>query len=152
MTKKQILQGNKLIAKFMGFQFIKNCVQKTDLYELGDQSGEDEINDLWILNPSELFLKIKRFDQWVEEDYYSGEKPFDEFYYKNSLKYHSSWDWIIPACKKWDELIFPADNAKLLVEYCRKCDLLDDMVTCYEIEAVFEQLVKNIKWYNGLEK
>lgn len=67
------------------------------------------------------------------------------------LKYHSSWDWLIPACKKWDELIFPTDNPKLLVEYCRKCDLLDDMVTCYEIEAVFEQLVKNIKWYNGLE-
>jgi hypothetical protein len=29
---------------------------------------------------------------------------------------------------------------------------LDECVTCYGIENIFEQLIKNIEWYNSLNK
>lgn len=61
MNKVNTKTGNKLIAKFMG-------------YEEG-----------WFV-PGEK--KLKQF--------WNG----DKVYYPNELKYHKSWDWLIPAAKK----------------------------------------------------
>ena len=63
------------------------------------------------------------------------------------LRFHNSWDWLIPACKVWDDLWFegmitPPD------EYVELSDRLDDKVTTYEMDDVYEQLVINIRWYN----
>lgn len=121
MTKKQILEGNKLIAKFMGLIPIK--------YKLNGEKGNSFITKEDNIN-------------------YEG---FEKFFCMKDAKYYSSWNWLIPACKKWDEMIFPNDNIKLLMEYLQRCDSLDNKVSCYEILPVFEQLVDNIKWYNGLD-
>lgn len=56
--------------------------------------------------------------------------------------YHSSWDWLMPACKKWDRLNMEFDR-----EYEGLCDLLDNAVTLYDVRPAFNQLVKNIQWY-----
>ena len=68
---------------------------------------------------------------------------------KNDLEYHSSWDWLIPACKKWDTLEVEDEN---LVEYTKLCDQLDNTVSFYEIEPLFQQLVKCIEQYNKWKK
>ena len=73
----------------------------------------------------------------------------DENYYdwlnvKNCL-YHSSWDWLMEACKKFD-------NMK--VEYSifwEFQDMKNDVATSvmtYDIDTVFSNLVRAIKWYN----
>jgi hypothetical protein len=64
-----------------------------------------------------------------------------------NLKYHSSWDWLIPACHKWDELegFVRGEESD---QYENLCDFLDSKVTLYEILPVWEQLVKAIEWYN----
>jgi hypothetical protein len=67
-------------------------------------------------------------------------KPFDF----DKLKYHTSWGWLMPACKKWDEL----DPVPAFEEYMELSDNLDNKVTLYEILPVYKQLVENIKWYN----
>ena len=59
-----------------------------------------------------------------------------------SKPYHSSWNWLMPACKKFD-------NLNLMdVEYERLCDEIDNAVSCYEIKPAFKNLVSAIKWYN----
>lgn len=72
-----------------------------------------------------------------------------EIFYAN-LQYHSSWDWLMPVCYKWDnvfeECLVDSDISK---EYEGLCDLLDEAVTLYKILPVFKQLVENIKWYNN---
>lgn len=66
--------------------------------------------------------------------------------YVEMLHYDTSWDWLMPACKKWDELTL--NNT----EYIQLSDKLDQMVTLYEIVPAFQQLVENIKWYNQQSK
>ncbi len=63
-----------------------------------------------------------------------------------NLKFHSSFNELMQACKKWDDL----DNvlSKHRHKYEELCDLLDNKVTLYEVYPVFEQLVENINWYN----
>ena len=78
------------------------------------------------------------------------EKPMDNLfcYNETGLKYHSSWEWIMPACEKWDKLegFMIGDQSD---KYEELSDSLDNSVTRnYEIDDVFNQLVLNIKWYN----
>lgn len=60
--------------------------------------------------------------------------------------YDKSWDWLMPACKKWDSLKFIPGKEK---EQMHLCDDLDHYASCYDIEPVFRQLVINIQWYNS---
>jgi len=68
---------------------------------------------------------------------------------ENNLKYHSSWNYIMPAYYKWDNF-YSLDN-KIFGHYSGYeylCDELDNAVTRYDIEDIFKQLVINIEWYN----
>ena len=65
-------------------------------------------------------------------------------------KYHSSWDWLMPACHKWDCLTDAEIKEGTWPKYERLCDLLDRKVALYEIQPVWNQLVKNIQWYNSI--
>lgn len=61
---------------------------------------------------------------------------------KRELKYHSSWEWIMPACKKFHELNLEG------YEYEQHCESIDIAVTSYEIERAFKKLSEAITWYN----
>lgn len=89
-------------------------------------------------------LKDGRMQQW--------ELPMCSGYYPATLLFHEKWDWLMPACQKWDNL-FKSDPllkerlTDTYSEYLRLCQLLQNSVTQFEIDPVFEQLVKNIHWY-----
>ncbi len=68
---------------------------------------------------------------------YKGEQPLH--------MYHHSWTWLIPVCQKWDNLF---QNETLPYEYIELSVALDEQITLYEITPVYNQLLKNIKWYN----
>jgi|ERR1035437_6013415 hypothetical protein len=61
--------------------------------------------------------------------------------------YNYKWDWLMPACYKWDS-IYTIQEGSLSKRYEELCDALDKVVSCYEILPVWQQLVENIKWYN----
>jgi len=63
-------------------------------------------------------------------------------FFKEQLKFHKSWDWLMPVLKKVREII----NACLSEEYVNlKLSPYD-----YTIEQVYESVVKFIQWYNGI--
>lgn len=63
----------------------------------------------------------------------------------NYYKWSSDWNWLMEACKKFDQLTLD----KLDYEaYVAHCDGIDDLVTCYEKEPVYDRLVEAIEWYN----
>jgi hypothetical protein len=66
------------------------------------------------------------------------------------FEYHTSWDWLMPVCVKWDDLHtlknFQTHN------YFRLCGLLDRALTYYIITPVYNQLVENIKIYNRYKR
>ena len=61
MSEQEIIEGNKLIAEFMGYKFIEDWHQ------------------YWRLSDKHLLLE-------------------------NELKYHSSWDWLMPVVEKIEYL------------------------------------------------
>lgn len=65
-------------------------------------------------------------------------------------KYHSSWDWLMPVCKKFDTLLEGkyVVGRKWVKTYTNLCDNIDEAVSCYEISPVWERIVEAIQWYN----
>lgn len=104
MTSKEILEGNKIIAEFMGETVLP--IKECDLFPL--IQGEDGLRQ---------------------------------------TKYHTSWDWLMPACYKWENLqdFYKTNKAS---EYRKLSGILGGIVYEYVIEPVYIQLVENIKWYN----
>jgi len=100
MTQQEILEGNKLIAEFM---------------------GNEKVN----------------------------KNTSDDVYFHH-YKYHSSWDWLVPACRKWG-ILSETENIGCK-DYEDLSDALDAEISTYLIEPTFNQLVLCIKWYNQQNK
>lgn len=65
-----------------------------------------------------------------------------------NCKYHSSFDWLMPACRKFDMLSIEDTTG----EYEALSDELDKCAAFYEILPLWQQLVKCITWYNKQPK
>ena len=67
-------------------------------------------------------------------------------FYVSDARYHDSWDWLMPVIKKIrsihnEEFTFAEyDDATAIIKYINPYD--------YDIDFVFENVVKFIKWYN----
>jgi len=122
MTDKEILEGNRLIAEFMGYVY--NDVPKGNPHNVG--SGITKTNNMG-------------------DDYYFS-FPENELLNFPYPKYHEDWNWLMPACAKFDNLSMSSRSKEK--RYERSCDTIDWAVTCYEILPAFEALVDGIKWYN----
>lgn len=128
MTLMKINEGNKILAEFIG-------EITTD--------GHPQGSKCWAIHFPQSFCDQLRNKYSV----FSSKN----FIFENNLYFHSSWDWIIPVCKKWDCLKLKQFNDTDLEIYELLSDDLDNKATLYEIEPVFIQLVKNIKWLNSLK-
>lgn len=156
----------ELIALFMGYRLINDCIQSNDLYEAGNGLGEDSVENIWVLNPSEKFLELKRFGMWVTEDYYNSEKPYDEWHYEGGLKYKESWDWLMPVVEKIESLYEGNIIVKIAfnncsISICTQYYLAHDEMVFNGIEfhkeetkikSVWKTVVEFIKWYNSQSK
>ena len=60
----------------------------------------------------------------------------------SELTFNTDWNKLIDVCRKFDDLNLD------VTEYVKFCDEIDHLVACYEIEPVFEEIVKAIIWYN----
>lgn len=105
------VEGNKLIAEFMGFK----CSKSGKTFRMSNESSP---------------------------------------YRKTDLHYHSSWDLLMPACKKFDTIkrgsLAEGWNRARNRIYEQHCDCIDNAVTRYDILPAFERLVDAIEWYNSL--
>ncbi len=80
------------------------------------------------------------------EIYLDGRKIFlDEF---DHYKFHLSWDWLMQACYKWDNMVLDETH---MTKYIELCDELDNVVALYEIQPAFETLVKCLTYYNTVK-
>jgi len=122
MENDEIIEGNKLIAEFMGGKFRKSKDKNT-------------------LN--------KYFDL----------KDKGYFYYENEIRYHTSWDWIMPVVDKIEQKGCIVEISYSLVCMCRICvigqkhentfNIINDNNGGLEpIIAIYKSVVEFIKWYN----
>ena len=119
MEENKIIEGNKLIAEFMG----------------GKHNGGSYYRFYYGID----IVGVKencRPVSWIE----------------TNLKYHTSWDWLMPCVKKFDYL---AENKVIPFsdDFEFWCDKIEDTITrTYEIEPVFKIMVEAITWYNTTTK
>ena len=70
---------------------------------------------------------------------------------ENELKYHSSWDWLIPVCKKICDIATNQAN-RPTINHVSKLDWIETEISIemreYNIERVFLKTVEFIELYN----
>lgn len=118
MEQKEVIEGNHLIAFFMGAK------------------EHDEFSGHPLLDLGE-FIKTTPFQEpgvWILGD--------------GQVKYHSSWDWIMPVIKKIAIIV----SDKLADNYSdaksRWTPIANELQNC-NIENVWFCVVKFIEWYNN---
>lgn len=109
-------------------------------------------------NTTENNKLIAEFLGWYkpdEENYYVH-KYSEKDYTDKQLKYHSSWDWLMPVVEKID-LILPDDNLvsisfnRCLIEYHAE-GITFEGIGNTRIEATYKAVVEFILWYNENNK
>lgn len=148
MKEQEIIEGNKLIAEFMGLKLIDISSKMEELYK----------KPIWV---------SKNFDESdvPDEIPYKDDWQWDKFYPQvEKLSYHSSWDWLMPVVEKIESLGFwvkimghtSFDNKYKSCDIKKQKSKSDgDYLYNYEgdwmeskIESVWLAVVEFIKWYN----
>jgi hypothetical protein len=114
----EIIEGKKLIAEFLGW------------YKFPNKSANYMVP---ILYPK--YNTDDEGNSGVTEEYIAN-CPFD-----------TSYDWLIPVIRKFNDLTGPISES---IRYLIYCDKLDFEILMYnnDLTYIFNQLVFNIKWYN----
>jgi len=123
---------NELLAEFMGYEVVTVGYSGTNSETQWQRDNEQFMEDIGIRSVGKYAIH-KLDNSWEEFE---------------NLNYNLSWDCLIPVCAKWDSIPFEEFSDLERKRYLQLCDDLDNSVSCYEITYAYDQLVKNIKWYN----
>ena len=128
MTQEEIIEGNKLIASFMGYE--KSSEDKDFIfYKHPDGKGIviQSQHDCKVFHTHEL-MEIKGFI------------------------FHRSWDWLMPVVKKCSESFehhqYDSEEYYHITEEIFHPDYSLSEFMDADIEAVYSRVVTYIKWYN----
>jgi hypothetical protein len=102
MTQQEILEGNKLIAEFMGYK-------------------QSVIIGVLFIHETKLNLTI------------------------SELKYHSSWDWLMPVVGKIKECLKNGNYIDTRTTFLT----IQHLSIFEDIETVYAAVVEFIKWHNA---
>jgi hypothetical protein len=124
MTEQEIIEGHKLIAILDGWKL----------------KGEPEYTKPYSI-----------FEKYFDDSGYPKQIPFTnpngEVYedFTKLMKYHTSWDWLMPAWYKFRGLSLPYELCHLHANYCAR---ISQQIAYGTIANVYPVLVNAIKWYN----
>lgn len=125
MTNQEILEGNDLLAKFMGMTY------------------EDSWSRLWKPNinitPPEFFN-------------YLCEQMGDYKWYIDELKFNLDWNWIMPVVEKIEKLpeilSFDIFSCDVIVQLNSGRMLMEDCAKQPKLQAVYKACIRIIKEHN----
>lgn len=124
MKKEEILEGNKLLAEFMGNEFTHGGIVSFK-YSSGESfplSGRDFNAELI---EDEIQQELYEFGSTLEIEV---------------VNFHSSWGWIMPVVRK-------------ILDYCSENDEMDRYYLVIDnipdIQSVFQSCVEFAKWYKN---
>ena len=121
MENQTILEGNKLIAEFMGGKYDK------------DTNFPIHPNDIWL--PTHGIVNCATIE--------SGNGRI--------IQYHTSWDWLMPVVEKIENFNDGCTLCIIEDERCHintQTNFEVDSVGYTKIEAVYNAIIEFIKWYN----
>ena len=119
MKTNEILQGNRILAEFMGFTPLNK--------------------EHTVFSSNDFLYEREQENNWFDRD----------------LKFHTSWDWLMPVVEKIESLGYDAFINGL---YCRITDSglsdfeIESLEVACKIEAVFSSCIEFAKWYKNQSK
>jgi hypothetical protein len=138
MENNQIINGNKIIAEFMGytyFPFNMEGVKDPGWKTTKDTSHFTKNNKLFFLRDS------------VERDYLCRNH--------HQLCYHSDWNWLMEVCKKINEtkLLLPMNGIEdsIMPWINAKRPVVKGLINM-DIMETWSSVVEYIKWYKKNNK
>lgn len=134
MTEQEILDGNRLIAEFMGVTISKKTLFKND----------KDIETIVV----DVYSRPSFFNDALYGAY--GWASYEDL---KLMLYHSSWDWLMPVVEKIENL--GLYDISIIVDTCRISGDGYDKTICEEwmkIGIVYKSVVEFIKWYNKQNK
>lgn len=139
MSEKERIEGNKLIAEFMGYEKITVGYYGTD-----DETEWQRKNREW-MNKTGM------------EDVgdYMANIPEDSWYFFNELAYHSSFDWLMPVVEKIEAFKNDINSKRYTIKIDNNACLIysadydNRTITAKtKIQATWLAVIEFIKWYN----
>jgi hypothetical protein len=136
MTEKQISNGNKLIAFFMGFEH----TTKVTIFEysMDFKSGYEDI-----IIHSNKKPKLKFYNNY--SDFFEPDDQEEGFKYEYVFKYDNSWDSLMPVVNQINKLT--TDNKESIIRQIA----IQDAVKYVCITEAFERTIDFIQWYLGIK-
>lgn len=129
MTPKEITEGNRIIAEFMGWKVIVEPLSKSypnnirikDIDPDGNCTGHTPLNEYSI---------AEHWSNLLNQEY------------GRCGKYHSSWDWLMPSWGKLSLLLLAASEFELIEEF-------KNAVVKNDIYLAWKVIIKGINKLNG---
>lgn len=129
-------EKNRMIAEFMGYEFdIENKCEIIEDFDIVENIQTYEV---------EGGIRI------VEGGYVITR------FLPEQMRYHTSWDWLMPVVDKIEVLSFYVDIYSINAATASKCQIskhsedkvISSAVSYNKKEAVYESVIQFIEWYN----
>lgn len=135
MTQEEILEGNKLIADFIGFvRHFPYMEEKSDLCKFYYYPYINKVFDEGLYTST---IKMTS-----AEGIYCNQCIRESHHIKN-MQFHKSWSWLMPVVK---ECLNKSEEN--LDEWEHYYEQIDDSLFQVEISQTWAAVVEFIKWYN----
>ena len=133
MEESKINEGNALIAKFLGWKLITPEMRRRP--------------ETWTLG----YWEREELEMWEEDGVQHSEPMMRTLCAEHKLKYHNSWDWLMPVFHKITKMIYNDSPSNITNEqlYAYK---LYSMHLNNSIESVWLSVLDYIIWYNEQQK
>lgn len=92
-----VLEGNKLIAEFMGFKSTNGCVR----HESGKYYDYHAMSNFSCIKEQEIYVESETGLGLVEQD----------FLFVSDLQFNSSWNWLMPCVEKIESMMYGVSNS-----------------------------------------
>lgn len=140
MDKNFVLNGNKLIAEFMGFEYNEIDYIKKDMIKYGSSSIYTKEESYKYHIPTVFNGFINSYDGYMDFSENSKKENCYNYYVKN-MGFHESYDWLMPVLNKIG--IITNDY------YYEKQHLFQDYyLPELDIKEVYYNVIEFIEWYN----
>jgi len=159
MKENDIIEGNKLIAEFMGW--VEDVIKTSSFYKKAINKSEANCQLVFI---PEFIENYKLLETEIQEGFGTA-RNYQSFIEFNDLKFHASWDWLMPVVEKIESIKIPqvAYGFEFSIKG-KRCITLskitgEDVVVIgfhnydkkyfyTKLEATWLAVVEFIKWYN----
>ena len=128
MEQNKIIEGNKLIAEFMGLTFIP----ADEFVKCFEEGVPVDKKDVWLAPPTKCGT-INQIDK---------------------LEYHTNWNWLMPVVEKIESLgyDFSIDNCYVRIWDGGQSDFEMTFSEPTKLLTAYFAVIEFIKWYNNERK